>query len=74
LPSWDSDWNSVLFVWLISHQSAVLFSQNKPATNNQPKVIFFSEQISTSHQPPAKRTGCSSLASIRNLFISRKLT
>jgi hypothetical protein len=29
-----------LFVWLISHQPAVLFSQNKPATNNQPAVLF----------------------------------
>jgi hypothetical protein len=25
---------SALFVWLISHQPAVLFSQNKPAINN----------------------------------------
>jgi hypothetical protein len=29
-----------LFVWLISHQPAVLFSQNKPATNNQPTLLF----------------------------------
>jgi hypothetical protein len=29
-----------LFVWLISHQAAVLFSQNKSATNNQPTVLF----------------------------------
>jgi hypothetical protein len=35
-----------LFVWLISHQPAVLFSQNKPATST-----FLSEQISISHQP-----------------------
>jgi hypothetical protein len=42
-----------LFVWLISHQPAVLFSQNKSAIST-----FLSEQISTSHQPPAKRTGC----------------
>jgi hypothetical protein len=33
----------VLFVWIIS---------------NQPAVLFLSEQISTNHQPPAKRTGC----------------
>jgi hypothetical protein len=26
----------LLFAWLISHQPAVLFSRNKPATNNQP--------------------------------------
>jgi hypothetical protein len=29
-----------LFVWLISHQPTVLFSHNKPATNNQPAVLF----------------------------------
>jgi hypothetical protein len=40
-----------LFVWLISHQAAVLFSQNKPATST-----FLSKQTSISHQPPAKRT------------------
>jgi hypothetical protein len=43
-----------LFAWLISHQPTVLFSQNKPATISS---TFLSEQISTSHQPPAKRTG-----------------
>jgi hypothetical protein len=42
-----------LFVRLISHQLSVLFSQNKPATSNQPAVLLLSEQISTSHQPPA---------------------
>jgi hypothetical protein len=35
-----------LFAWLISHQPAILFSQNKPATSNQPSI-----QTSTSHQP-----------------------
>jgi hypothetical protein len=29
-----------LFAWLISHQPAVLFSQNKPVTSNQPTVLF----------------------------------
>jgi hypothetical protein len=48
---------TALFVWLISHQPALLFSQNKPVTSNQPSV-FFSEQINTSHQAPAKRTCC----------------
>jgi hypothetical protein len=43
---------NALFVWLISHRPAVLFSQNKSASS-----IFLSEHISTSHQPPAKRTG-----------------
>jgi hypothetical protein len=37
---------------LINHQTAVFLSQNKPAITNQP------EQTSTNHQPPAKRTGC----------------
>jgi hypothetical protein len=50
-----------LFAWLISHQPTVLFSQNKPATSNQPEPAsstLLSEQTSTSHQPPANRTGC----------------
>jgi hypothetical protein len=49
-----------LFARLISHQPAVLFSQNEPATSNQPQPAsstFLSEQTSTSHQPPANRTG-----------------
>jgi hypothetical protein len=64
---------SPLFVWLISHQPAllfpqnkstiinqpaVLFPQNKSTIINQPAVLFLSEQTSTRHQPPAKRTGC----------------
>jgi hypothetical protein len=42
-----------LFAWLISHQLAVLFSHNKPATNNWP-AVFFSENKSATpitHQP-----------------------
>jgi hypothetical protein len=31
---------NALFVWVISHQPAVLFSQNKSATSNQPAVLF----------------------------------
>jgi hypothetical protein len=45
-----------LFVRLISHQPAILFSQNEPATSNQPQPAsstLLSEQTSTSHQPPA---------------------
>jgi hypothetical protein len=38
-----------LFVRLISHKPAVLFSQNKSATGNQSAVPFLSEQVSTSH-------------------------
>jgi hypothetical protein len=44
---------SALFAWLISHQPTVLFSQNKPATSNQPEPAsstLLSEQTSTSHQ------------------------
>jgi hypothetical protein len=29
-----------LFVWLISHQPAVLFSQDKSAISNQPTILF----------------------------------
>jgi hypothetical protein len=50
-----------LFARLISHQPAVLFSQNESATSNQPQPassILLSEQTSISHQPPANRTGC----------------
>jgi cytoskeletal protein RodZ len=48
-----------MFAWIISHQPTVLFSQNKPATSNQPEPAsstLLSEQTSTSHQPPANRT------------------
>jgi hypothetical protein len=43
----------VLFVWLISHQPAVLFSQNKLATSNQPTVLFSQNKSAPaiSHQP-----------------------
>jgi hypothetical protein len=42
-----------LFAWLISHQPAVLFSQNKSATSNQPTVLFSQHKSApaTSHQP-----------------------
>jgi hypothetical protein len=42
-----------LFVWLISHQSAVLFSQSKPAISNQPAVLFSQNKPAPaiSHQP-----------------------
>jgi hypothetical protein len=44
---------SSLFAWLISHQSAVLFSQNKSATSNQPAVLFSQNKPAPaiSHQP-----------------------
>jgi hypothetical protein len=42
-----------LFVWFISHQPAVLFSQNKSATSNQPAVLFSQnkQEPAISHQP-----------------------
>jgi hypothetical protein len=42
-----------LFVWLISHQPAVLFSQNKSAISNQPIVLFSQNKPAPaiSHQP-----------------------
>jgi hypothetical protein len=42
-----------LFAWFISHQSAVLFFQNKPATSNQPAVLFSQNKSASaiSHQP-----------------------
>jgi hypothetical protein len=45
--------SSSLFVWLISYQPAVLFSQNKPATSKQPAVLFSQNKsaTSTNHQP-----------------------
>jgi hypothetical protein len=50
---------SSLFARLISHQPAVLFSQNEAATSNQlqpASSTLLSEQTSTSNQPPANRT------------------
>jgi hypothetical protein len=45
--------NNALFAWLISHQLAVLFSQNKPAIINQPAVLFSQNKPAPaiSHQP-----------------------
>jgi hypothetical protein len=42
-----------MFAWLISHQPAVLFSQNKPANSNQPTVLFSQNKPAPgiSHQP-----------------------
>jgi hypothetical protein len=45
--------NKRLFVWLTSHQPAVLFSQNKSATSNQSAVLFSQNKPAPpiSHQP-----------------------
>jgi hypothetical protein len=42
-----------MFAWLISHQPAVLFSQNKSATNNQSAALFSQNKSASaiSHQP-----------------------
>jgi hypothetical protein len=52
LPAW------VLFAWLISHQTAVLFSSEQTSHQQPVSCTFLSKQTSTNHQPPAKRTGC----------------
>jgi hypothetical protein len=46
-----------IFLWFISHQLAVLFSQNKSSHQQPGTRTFLSKQTSTSHQPPAKRMG-----------------
>jgi hypothetical protein len=42
-----------MFVRLISHQPAVLFSQNKSATSSQPTILFSQNKPAPaiSHQP-----------------------
>jgi hypothetical protein len=42
-----------LFVWLISHQPAVHFSQNTPVISNQPALLFSQNKSASaiSHQP-----------------------
>jgi hypothetical protein len=54
-----SIYRSALFAWLISHQPAVLFSQNKSATNNQPSVLFSPNKRAPaiSHQPNEHAVG-----------------
>jgi hypothetical protein len=44
---------NALFVWLISHQPTVLFSQNKSAITNQQAVLFSQNKAAPaiSHQP-----------------------
>jgi hypothetical protein len=50
--------SNTLFAWLISHQPAVLFSQNKPTTSNQPTVFFSQNKPAPaiSHQPNEHET------------------
>jgi hypothetical protein len=51
-----------LFVRVISHQPAVLFSQNKPTTSNQPTVLFSHSKSAPaiSHQPNEQAAHCRS--------------
>jgi hypothetical protein len=51
--------SAALFVWLISHQTAVLFSQNEPATNKQPIILFSQNKPAsdTSHPPNEQLAG-----------------
>jgi hypothetical protein len=42
---------SALFVWLISHQPTVLFSQNKAAITTQPAVLFSQNKPVITTQP-----------------------
>jgi hypothetical protein len=52
-----------MFVWLTSHQPAVLFPRNKPAINNQPAVLFSQNKPASaiSHLPNEQTEGTSVL-------------
>jgi hypothetical protein len=41
-----------LFAWLISHQPAVLFSHNKPATSKQSAVLFSQNKPASATSQP----------------------
>jgi hypothetical protein len=53
VPSTQPSSTLALFAWFISHQPAVLFSQNKPVISNQPPVLFSQNKPAPviSHQP-----------------------
>jgi hypothetical protein len=47
-----------VFVWLISHQPAVLFSQNKLAISNQPTTLFSQNKPAPAiSHPPNEQAG-----------------
>jgi hypothetical protein len=50
----------VLFAWLISHQppASSTFLSEQTSHQQPASSTLLSEQTSTSHQPPANRTGC----------------
>jgi hypothetical protein len=60
-----------LFAWLISHQPAVLLSQNKPATSNQPAVLFSQNKPAPaiSHQPTEQEVWCWLCVRDREIFL-----
>jgi hypothetical protein len=54
-----------LFAWLISHQTAVLFSQKKPTTSNQPAVLFSQNKPAPAiSQPNTLHDGCADPCSV----------
>jgi hypothetical protein len=48
----------ILFVWLISHQPAVLFLSEQISHQQPANSTFPSQQISTSHQPNEQAVNC----------------
>jgi hypothetical protein len=59
--------SNALFVWLISHQPAVLFSQDKSATSNQSTVLFSQNKSA----PVTSQTNMLQVLSSRNLLVTR---
>jgi hypothetical protein len=57
LAAEKSGWMRSPFAWLISHQPAILFLSEQIGHQQPANSIILSEEISTSHQPPVKRTG-----------------
>jgi hypothetical protein len=66
---WDQSF--ALFAWPISHQPAVLFSQNKPAISNQPTLLFSQNkpEPAINHQPTEQALyfQCTSLAVFKRI-------
>jgi hypothetical protein len=60
LPLYEDIHTVAMFVWLISHQPALLYSQNKPAISNQPAVLFSQNKPAPaiSHQPNEQADRC----------------
>jgi hypothetical protein len=62
-----------LFVWLISYQPTVLFSQKKAVTSNQPAVLFSQNKSAsaTSHQPNEHAVGFDLVLVVPDSFFPR---